>query len=51
MYYGSESGAEGWMLSLIPYHFTMLINLERDPFEQSMGSKSFNSFGGGGLSL
>jgi len=46
MYYGSEPGAEGWMLPLIPYHFTMLINLERDPFEQSMGSKSFNSFGG-----
>ena len=46
MYYGSEPGAEGWMLPLIPYHFTMLINLERDPFEQSMGAKSFNSFGG-----
>ena len=46
MYYGSEPGAEGWMLPLIPYHFTMLTNLERDPFEQSQGAKSFNSFGG-----
>jgi arylsulfatase A-like enzyme len=46
MYYGSQPGAEGWMLPLVPYHFTMLTNLARDPFEQSQGNKSFNSFGG-----
>jgi hypothetical protein len=46
MYYGSSPGAEGWVEPLIPYHFTLLTNLARDPFEQSQGNKSFNSFGG-----
>ena len=25
----------GWLMPLIPYHWTMLTNLKRDPFEQT----------------
>ena len=46
MYYGSEPGAAGWLEPLIPYHFTLLTNLARDPFEQSQSGKSFSAFGG-----
>jgi len=44
-YYGSQPGATGWLLPLIPYHFTLLDNIKRDPFEQS-ANKSVASFGG-----
>ena len=46
MYYGSEAGAKGWLEPLIPYHFTLLTNIKRDPFEQTDSAKSFNGFGG-----
>ncbi len=46
VYYGSEAGAAGWLEPLIPYHFTLLTNLKRDPFEQTQSGKSFNAFGG-----
>jgi hypothetical protein len=31
IYYRSQTGAEGWFLPLIPYHFTLMTNLKRDP--------------------
>jgi arylsulfatase len=49
MYYNmSQSGADGWLLPLVPYHFTLVQNIKRDPFEQSVGGgqKSATSMGG-----
>ena len=46
VYYGSEAGAEGWFEPLIPYHWTVLTNLKRDPFEQTQSGKSYNAMGG-----
>lgn len=39
MYYTmSQESAAGWVLPLIPYHFTLVNNIKRDPFEQAIGS-------------
>jgi arylsulfatase len=49
MYYTmSQPGAEGWILPLVPFHFTLVQNIKRDPFEQAVGSnvKSALSIGG-----
>jgi arylsulfatase A-like enzyme len=49
MYYTmSQSGAEGWILPLIPFHWTLVQNIRRDPFEQAVGTdqKSATSLGG-----
>ncbi len=49
MYYNmSQPGAEGWILPLIPFHFTLVQNIKRDPFEQAVGmdQKSALSLGG-----
>jgi arylsulfatase len=49
MYYNmSQPGAEGWILPLIPFHFTLVQNIKRDPFEQAVGTaqKSALSIGG-----
>jgi arylsulfatase A-like enzyme len=49
MYYNmSQSGADGWLMPLIPYHFTMVQNIKRDPFEQAVGGdqKTAMSLGG-----
>lgn len=49
MYYNmSEPGADGWILPLIPFHFTLVQNIKRDPFEQAVGidQKSAMSVGG-----
>ncbi len=38
MYYNmSQPGAEGWIMPLIPFHFTLVQNIKRDPFEQNVG--------------
>ena len=38
MYYNmSQPGADGWILPLIPFHFTLVNNIKRDPFEQATG--------------
>ena len=38
MYYTmSQPGAEGWLLPLIPFHWTLVTNIKRDPFEQAVG--------------
>jgi len=38
MYYTiSQPGADGWILPLIPFHFTLVDDIRRDPFEQAVG--------------
>ena len=49
MYYTmSQPGASGWLLPLIPFHFTLVQNIKRDPFEQAVGTdqKTLMGFGG-----
>ena len=49
MYYTmAQGGAEGWIQPLIPYHFTLVQNIKRDPFEQAVGpnQKTALSLGG-----
>jgi arylsulfatase A-like enzyme len=49
MYYTmSQPGADGWALPLIPFHFTLVQNIKRDPFEQAVGinQKTAQSAGG-----
>ena len=49
MYYTmSQPGAEGWIMPLVPFHFTLVDNIRRDPFEQAVGidQKSAMSLGG-----
>jgi len=43
----AQSGADGWILPLIPYHFTLVQNIKRDPFEQAVGGgqKTVMAFG------
>jgi arylsulfatase len=50
MYYTmAQSGADGWIMPLTSYHFTLVQNIKRDPFEQFVlpaGGKSATSLGG-----
>jgi arylsulfatase len=49
MYYTmSQPGPAGWILPLVPFHFTLVQNIKRDPFEQNVGidQKSAMSLGG-----
>jgi arylsulfatase len=49
MYYTmSQPGPEGWILPLVPFHFTLVQNIKRDPFEQAVGidQKTAMSVGG-----
>jgi arylsulfatase len=49
MYYTmSQPGPTGWLLPLTSFHFTLVQNIKRDPFEQAVGTeqKSAMSFGG-----
>jgi arylsulfatase len=49
MYYTmSQPGPAGWIMPLIPFHFTLVQNIKRDPFEQAVGidQKSAMSLGG-----
>jgi len=49
MYYNmSQAGATGWLMPLIPYHFTMVQNIKRDPFEQAVGGDQKTSMSIGG---
>jgi len=46
-YYGSQGGASGWLMPLIPFHFTIVNNIKRDPFEQcQLNAKSAMWLGG-----
>jgi arylsulfatase len=44
----SQPGPSGWILPLIPFHFTLVQNIKRDPFEQAVGidQKTAMSIGG-----
>ena len=49
MYYTmSQPGPAGWILPLVPFHFTLVQNIKRDPFEQAVGidQKTAMSLGG-----
>jgi arylsulfatase A-like enzyme len=49
MYYTmSQPGPAGWIMPLIPFHFTLVDNIKRDPFEQAVGidQKTAMSLGG-----
>src|SRR5689334_4502562 len=49
MYYTmSQPGPAGWIMPLVPFHFTLVQNIKRDPFEQAVGIdlKSAMSTGG-----
>jgi arylsulfatase len=49
MYYTmSQPGPAGWVMPLIPFHFTLVQNIKRDPFEQAVGidQKTAMSIGG-----
>jgi len=49
MYYTmSQPGAEGWILPLIPFHFTLVDDIRRDPFEQAVGINQKTAMGVGG---
>ena len=38
MYYTmSQPGPAGWIMPLVPFHFTLVQNIKRDPFEQDVG--------------
>jgi arylsulfatase A-like enzyme len=49
MYYTmSQPGADGWILPLVQYHFTLVQNIKRDPFEQAVGKDVKTAMGFGG---
>ncbi len=49
MYYTmSQAGATGWIQPLVPYHFTLVQNIKRDPFEQAVGPDQKTAMGMGG---
>ena len=43
----AQGGAAGWMEPLITYHWTMIQNIKRDPFEQAAGLRSKDGLGPG----
>jgi arylsulfatase len=39
MYYTMpDESAAGWIMPLVPFHFTLVDNIKRDPFEQAVGT-------------
>ena len=49
MYYNmSQPGATGWIMPLVPFHFTLVQNIKRDPFEQAVGEDQKTALGLGG---
>ena len=48
MYYNmSQPGPAGWIMPLVPFHFTLVQNIKRDPFEQAVGYRTENGDGPG----
>lgn len=43
-----QPGPASWTMPLVPFHFTLVQNIKRDPFEQNVGidQKSAMSMGG-----
>jgi arylsulfatase A-like enzyme len=49
MYYSmSQAGADGWIMPLVPFHFTLVQNIKRDPFEQFVGTYQTSAMSMGG---
>jgi arylsulfatase len=49
MYFGMVSQSpEGFTAGVLPYHWTQVVNIKRDPFETSIGSHNKTLFGMGG---
>src|SRR4029079_17817094 len=49
MYYNmSQPGPAGWIMPLVPFHFTLVQNIKRDPFEQAVGIDVKSAMGLGG---
>ncbi len=49
MYYTmSQPGPTGWLLPLTSFHFTLVQNIKRDPFEQAVGIDQKTAMGFGG---
>jgi len=49
MYYTmSQPGPAGWIMPLVPFHFTLVQNIKRDPFEQAVGIDVKSAMGLGG---
>jgi arylsulfatase len=49
MYYTmSQSGPAGWLMPLTSYHFTLVQNIKRDPFEQAVTLDGKTALGLGG---
>jgi len=49
MYYNmAQPGAEGWLLPLTPFHWTLVQNIKRDPFEQAVGAAQQTAMSLGG---
>ena len=49
MYYTmSQPGPAGWIMPLVPFHFTLVQNIKRDPFEQAVGIDQKTAMGMGG---
>jgi hypothetical protein len=44
----SQPAPAGWILPLVPFHFALVQNIKRDPFEQAVGveQKTPMSIGG-----
>jgi arylsulfatase A-like enzyme len=49
MYFAMVSdNVEGFLVGVIPYHWTQVVNIKRDPFETSVGSQIKTAFGQAG---
>jgi arylsulfatase A-like enzyme len=49
MYYSmAQPGADGWILPLTQFHFTLVQNIKRDPFEKAVGTAVDSAMGLGG---
>jgi arylsulfatase len=49
MYYSmAQPGADGWILPLTNFHFTLVQNIKRDPLEQAVGTDQKTALGLGG---
>jgi arylsulfatase len=44
----AQPGAEGWILPLVPFHFTLVQNIKRDPFEKAVGESQASAMSIGG---
>ena len=44
----SQRGPAGWIMPLVPFHFTLVQNINRDPFEQAVGIGQKSAMGLGG---